>query len=307
MEHMEHEPSNQPKQERSRTRWTAFLDKIFADLVVKQIQLGNRQNDVFDKKTWNHIRDEFNKQAGLNFNNNQLRKHLDVLRTRFNNLKATNDQNNGFVIDDPLYIGFDQWEDIGTQPRNETVKGKDCPIYEQLCSIFTDSPADGKYAQSSHYEELDKTVGIDANGLTSCPEIGVSHYENPSSSKSVPGNISNVEKVTKNCLDRKRKRPNETQTTSLDQDTCNAMAEALLQMVSVSRLKAVVSSVSDDKFSITNCIKALDEIQGIDQHLYFSALDLFEDPNLREIFISLKSVKIRLAWLQGKCSKSSIR
>ncbi|KAI5392811.1 hypothetical protein KIW84_060102, partial [Lathyrus oleraceus] len=110
---MELEPSNQPKQERSRTRWTASLDRIFADLVVKQIQLGNRQNDVFDKKTWNHIRDEFNKQTDLNFNNNQLRKHLDVLRTRFNNLKPTNDQNNGFVIDDPLYVGFDQWEDIG--------------------------------------------------------------------------------------------------------------------------------------------------------------------------------------------------
>jgi len=168
-------------------------------------------------------------------------------------------------------------------------------------------PADGKYAQSSHYGELDKSVGINAAYLTSYPEIGLSHYENPSSSKSIPGNISTVEKATKNSLDRKRKRPNETQTTSLDQDTCNAMAEAMLEMVSVSRLRAVVSSVSDDKFSITNCIKALDEIQGIDQKLYFSALDLFENPSFRETFISLKSVKIRLTWLQGKCSKSSFR
>ncbi|GAU26853.1 hypothetical protein TSUD_02550 [Trifolium subterraneum] len=300
---MELEPSNQSKQERySRTRWTASLDKVFADLVVKQIQLGNRQNDVFDKKTWNHIRDEFNRKTDLNFNNNQLRKHLDVLRTRFFNLKTTNDQNNGFVIDDPLYIGLEQWEDIGAQPRNETVKGKECPIYKQLCTIFTDSPADGKYAQSSHYEELDKSV--DAAGLASYPEIGVSHYENPSSSKSILGNISTVEKVIKNSLDRKRKRLNETQTTSLDQDTCNAMADALLEMVAVSRSRAVVSNVSDDKYSITNCIGALDEIQGIDQQLYFSALDLFENPSFRETFVSLKSVKIRLTWLQGKCRSS---
>ncbi|CAJ2675735.1 unnamed protein product [Trifolium pratense] len=302
---MELEPSNQSKQERSRTRWTAPLDKVFADLVVKQIQLGNRQNDVFDKKTWNHIRDEFNRQTDLNFNNNQLRKHLDVLRTRFYNLKTTNDQNNGFVIDDPLYIGLEQWEDIGAQPRNETVKGKECPIYKQLCTIFTDSPADGKYAQSSHYEELDKSV--DAAGLISYPEIGVSHYENPSTSKSILGNISTVEKVIKNSLDRKRKRLNETQTTSLDQDTCNAMADTLLEMLDVSRVRAVVSNVSDDKYSITNCIRALDEIQGIDQQLYFSALDLFENPSFRETFISLKSIKIRLTWLQGKCSKSWFR
>ncbi|KAK7321800.1 hypothetical protein VNO77_32751 [Canavalia gladiata] len=304
---MDLEPINQPKQERSRTRWTASLDKIFADLVVKQIQLGNRPNNVFDKKTWNHIRDEFNRQTDLNFNNNQLRKHLDVLRTRFYNLKSAYDQNNDFVMDDSCCIGFEQWEDIGAQPRHETVKVKDCPIYEQLCTIFIDSAADGKYAQSSHYEELDKSIGIEAAGFTSCPEAKVSHYENPSTSKSIPGNMSTAEKVTKHSLDRKRKRPYETQTTSLDQDTCNAMAEALLDMVAVSRLRAVVSNVRDDKFSITNCIRALDEIEGIDQQLYFSALDLFEDPSLRETFISLKSVKIRLTWLQGKCSKSPFR
>ncbi|KAK7376729.1 hypothetical protein VNO80_02143 [Phaseolus coccineus] len=303
---MELEASNHPKQERSRTRWTASLDKIFADLVVKQIQLGNRPNNVFDKKTWNHIRDEFNTQTDLNFNNNQLRKHLDVLRTRFYNLKSAYDQNNDFVMDDSCCIGFEQWDDIGAQPRHETVKGKDCPIYEQLCTIFIDSAADGKYAQSSHYEELDKSFGTDASGFTPRIEAKVSHYENPSTSKSIPGNLSTSEKVTKNSLDRKRKRSYETQTTSLDQDTCNAMAEALLDMVAVSRLRAVVSSVSDDKFSITNCIKALDEIEGIDQQLYFSALDLFENPSLRETFISLKSVKIRLAWLQGKCSKSPL-
>ncbi|KAL1309324.1 hypothetical protein HN51_052021 [Arachis hypogaea] len=304
---MDVEVGNQPKQERSRTRWTASLDKIFADLVVKQIQLGNRPNNVFDKKTWNHIRDEFNKQTDLNFNNNQLRKHLDVLRTRFYNLRSAYDQNNDYVIDDSCCIGFELWDDIGEQPRPETVKVKDCPIYEQLCTIFTDSAADGKYAQSSHYQEFNKSVGIDAAGSISCPEAGVSHYRNPSSMKSLQGNTSTAEKVTKNSLDRKKKRPSQTLIPSLDQDSCDAIAEALLEMVAASRLRTIVPTENDDKFSITNCIRALDEIQGIDQLLYFSALDLFEDPTLRETFISLKCDKIRLTWLQGKCGKSAFR
>ncbi|KAJ7966856.1 L10-interacting MYB domain-containing protein-like [Quillaja saponaria] len=305
---MDIEVSHEPKQERSRTRWTASLDKIFADLVVKHIQLGNRPNNVFDKKTWNHIRDEFNKQTDLNFNNNQLRKHLDVLRTRFYNLKSAYDQANDFVMDDSCYIGFDLLEDIAGQPRPETVKVKDCPIYEQLCAIFTDSAADGKYAQSSHYEELDKSIGKNAVGFASCPESGVPHSENPSSSTPMQGNASSVEKVA-NIMERKKKRPCEMHTTSglnsWDQDTCNAMAEAMLEMVAASRLRAVAPSPSDDRYSITNCIKALDEIECIDQQLYFAALDLFEDPALREMFISLKSDKIRLAWLQGKYSKNS--
>ena len=102
----------QPKQERLRTRWTSSLDKIFADLVIDQIQQGNRTNNVFDKKTWNLIRDEFNRRTDLHFNNNQLRKHLDVLRTRYYSVKSSFDQND-FVMDDSCCIGFDLWEDIG--------------------------------------------------------------------------------------------------------------------------------------------------------------------------------------------------
>lgn len=76
---MDVEANEQPKQERSR--------KVLADLVVKQIQSGNRQNNFFDRETWNTICDEFNEQTELNFNNNQLRKHLDVLRQRYKTLK----------------------------------------------------------------------------------------------------------------------------------------------------------------------------------------------------------------------------
>ncbi|XVF35970.1 hypothetical protein REPUB_Repub19eG0018000 [Reevesia pubescens] len=299
--------ASQPKQERSRTRWTASLDRIFADLVVKQIQLGNRPNNVFDKKTWNNIRDEFNKQTDLNFNNNQLRKHLDVLRTRFYNLKSAYDQNDFAAMEDSCCIGFGLWEDIGAQTKPEPVKIKDCPIYDQLRSIFIDSSADGKYAQSSHFEGLDKAAGNDTSGLTSCPEGGSTNPENPSTSRLAQNN-SLSEKLTKNIVEKKRKRPSETQS-SLDQrkkdeEMSEAMAGALFDMLAAWNLKKTITTIkSDDRFSITNCIKALDEIEDIEERLYFAVLDLFEDPNLRETFISLKGSKIRLTWLQGKCGK----
>lgn len=306
---MDSEASHQPKLERSRTRWTPSLDKIFADLVVKHIQLGNRPNNVFDKKTWNLIREEFNNQTDLNFNNNQLRKHLDVLRTRFYNLKSALDQNNDFALDDSCCIGFDLWEDIGAQPRPEMVKVKDCPIYEQLCVIFTDSAAEGKYAQSSHYEELDKSAGIDNAGLNSCQDGGTPLSANPSSLKPAQGIMSSAERTMKNNVEKKRKRPSETHSSSgqsrKDQEIHDAMAEAMFEMVAALKCRAVAKAPSDEKFTITNCIRALDEIPGIDETLYFAALDLFEDPNLRETFISLKGNNIRLTWLQGKCGKTT--
>ncbi|KAM5565093.1 L10-interacting MYB domain-containing protein-like [Rosa sericea] len=308
---MDNEGSVQPKQERSRTRWTPALDKTFADLVIKQIQLGNRPNNVFDKKTWNSIRDEFNKQTDLNFNNNQLRKHLDVLRTRFYNLKSAYDQTNDYALEDPCCIEFDHlWADLGVQqPRPETTKVKDCPIYDQLCTIFTDSAADGKYAESSHYEGLDKSAGTDNVVLSSCPDGEASQSENPPSSRPVQGNALLAEKVTKVVVERKRKRTSDTQSSEgqsrRDQETCDAMAKALQDMIAASKLRTAATMPRDDKFSITNCIRALDEIKDIDEQLYFAAVDQFDNPNLRETFISLKGDQIRLRWLQGKCSKAA--
>ncbi|KAK8560461.1 hypothetical protein V6N13_082899 [Hibiscus sabdariffa] len=299
--------ASQPKQERSRTRWTASLDRIFADLVVKQILLGNRPNNVFDKKTWNIIRDEFNKQTDLSFNNNQLRKHLDVLRARFYSLKSAYDKNDFAAMEDSCCIGFDLWEEIEAQPRPEPVKIKECPIYDQLCTIFTDLSADGKYAQSSHFEGVDRVVGNDTSSLTSCPYRGSIHTDNPSTSRLAQNNLFS-EKLTTSIAERKRKRQSEAQP-SLDQsikeeEMSEAMAGAMLDMVAAWKSRrTIVTKQSESKFSITNCIKALDEIEDIEEWLYFAAVDLFEDPNLRETFISLKSSKIRLTWLRGKCKK----
>ncbi|XP_031283215.1 L10-interacting MYB domain-containing protein-like [Pistacia vera] len=304
---MDSEASQQHKQERSRTRWTASLDKVFANLVVKQIKLGNRPNNVFDKKTWNHIRDEFNRQTELNFNNNQLRKHLDVLRTRYYNLKSAYNPND-FAIEDSCCIGFDLWEDIAAQPRPDTIKVKDCPIYEQLCAIFTDTSPDGKYAQSSHFEGFDKSFGHNNVILNSVPEAETQHPKNPSSSRLIQGNALSPEKVTKNIAERKRKQQSETRTSlgqsRRDQEILKAMAGAMLEMVAASKLRTGMTTQIDERFSITNCIKALDEMEAIDEQLYFAALDLFDDPNLRETFISLKGDKIRLTWLQGKRGKN---
>ncbi|XP_050364873.1 L10-interacting MYB domain-containing protein-like [Argentina anserina] len=301
----------QPKQERSRTRWTPALDKTFADLVLKQIQLGNRPNNVFDKKTWNTIRDEFNRQTDLNFNNNQLRKHLDVLRTRFYSLKSAHNQTNDYALEDPCCIEFDHlWADLGVQqPRPETTKVKDCPIYDQLCTIFTDSAADGKYAQSSHYEGLDKSAGTKNAGLSSFPDAEAPHSANPPSSRPEQGNTLLAEKVTKVAVERKRKRTSDAQSSEVqsrrDQEKCDAMAKALQDMIAASKLRAAATMPIDDKFSISNCIRALDEIQDIEEQLYFAAVDLFDNPSLRETFISLKGDHIRLTWLQGKCSKTT--
>ncbi|KAJ6392274.1 hypothetical protein OIU77_026097 [Salix suchowensis] len=131
--------------------------------------------------------------------------------------------------------------------------------------------------------------------------LKIHHHQNYRKGNPVPS-----EKAVKNAGERKRKRPSETPSSeqnTRDEELNKAMAEALLEMVAASKWREVAARHIEERFTITNCIKALDEIQKIDQQLYFAALDLFEDPTVRETFLSLKGDDLRLTWLQGKCGK----
>ncbi|KAL1198639.1 L10-interacting MYB domain-containing protein [Cardamine amara subsp. amara] len=188
---------------------------------------------------------------------------------------------------------------LGVQPRSEPVKVKDCPIYEQLCTIFADDSVDGRYAQSSHFEGLDESKANQSSDLLTTPTQGTITSENIATP--------NVAQANTNSVKRKRKREPDSQT-SLGQSQINpaaleTMAGALSDMVASLRSRMADSKTQEDRFSITNCINALDEIENLDEGVYFAALDLFENPAIRETFLSLKGNKLRLTWLQSKCRK----
>ncbi|GMG99863.1 hypothetical protein Nepgr_001703 [Nepenthes gracilis] len=87
--------------------------------------------------------------------------------------------------------------------------------------------------------------------------------------------------------------------------TGDVIVDAMLEIAAASKMRAAAILNNEDRFSISKCIKVLDEMQGIDQRLYFLALDLFENPDARETFISLKNER-RLMWLQRKSDASII-
>jgi len=130
----------------------------------------------------------------------------------------------------------------------------------------------------------------------------------PCSLASVDPSLTSTEKGVKNNLaNNKRKRSlevNQSEQSQKDQEILDSMAEALSDMIATSKVKPVAVVSNKEKFSITNCIKALDEMERIGESLYFAALDLFDDPCLRETFISLKSSE-RYLWLQGKCCNAT--
>lgn len=86
--------------------------------------------------------------------------------------------------------------------------------------------------------------------------------------------------------------------------TGDAIVDAMLEIAAASKMRATAIMRNEERFAISKCIKVLDEMQGVDQSIYFFALDLFENPNARETFLSLKSER-RLIWLQCKFNTSA--
>lgn len=86
--------------------------------------------------------------------------------------------------------------------------------------------------------------------------------------------------------------------------TGDAIVDAMLEIAAASKMRAAAATRNEERFAISKCIKLLDELQGVDQNVYFYALDLFESPNARETFVSLKNER-RLMWLNGKFATAS--
>lgn len=176
-------------------------------------------------------------------------------------------------------------------PDAETVKSGGCPIFKELCTIFSEPATNGKheYLAASEGEHI---------SWPPCPEP-LSTYREESSSESLDEEDANDPETipattpTATC-NRKRGRK------GID----DAIADAILEMAAASKMRAAAIEQYKARYSMADCIKDLDLMQGVDQQLYFAALDLFNKPNAREIFLSLKKDK-RLTWLRGRCAVAS--
>uniref|UniRef100_A0A5B7AUX4 Myb/SANT-like domain-containing protein n=1 Tax=Davidia involucrata TaxID=16924 RepID=A0A5B7AUX4_DAVIN len=284
----------QPEQQ-SRAKWTTSLTKILAELMVDQVQRGNRQNNSFGKKAWKYMCDEFYKKTGLKWDKEQLKNRYAVLRKQHVIVKSLLDQSD-FKWDEATgaIMAMDEvWDRyIMEHPDAEIIRSGGCPIYKQLCTIFSEMGTDEEYNGLAEHKE-------GTPYLIPCPEPLSTFQMVPSlKSEEEAGMADDEDKfqpiIPPSTGGRKRARK------GIDDVIVNALSE----MAAASKLRAVAIKQHNDRFSITDCVKALDEMQGVDEQVYYAALDLFNNPNAREIFLSLKVDK-RLTWLCSKCSALS--
>ena len=184
-------------------------------------------------------------------------------------------------------------------PESETIRNKECPIFKNLCILFSGPESEGKYVQSSHdFVIADETVTANAPEATSMSAEPVADE-----ASSQPGDDMNIS-------DGRNKRrfttSNQFSQWRTHTEGSHNVEGAVLETACRRKKRASILSESQriDQFSISSCIKVLNQMEGVEEDLYLAALDLFQDPDRRETFISIRS-DIRIAWLKGKCSSTS--
>ncbi|KAI3845361.1 hypothetical protein MKW92_036637 [Papaver armeniacum] len=290
----------QSDQEQARAKWTTPLTTTLVDLMVEEVVKGNKQNNSFGKIAWKNICDEFNNKTGLKWENERLKNRYAVLRKQYNTMKSLLDLND-FTWDESrqaVTATDEAWDTyIKEHPDAETIRANGCPFYKQLSIIFLDSRTNGNVDSAN---QLVKTEEVPCHGSTGLTiDTGEPLVLSGDKSLSTSDEDGVIEPIERN------KRQFTKPSTSGNKKSCmpieDVMVKAILEMAASSKLRAAAVREGEDRFSITNCVKALDEMQGIDDYLYYTTLDMFDNPNFRETFLSLKMEK-RVVWLKGKCN-----
>ncbi|KAL7104059.1 hypothetical protein ACP275_08G220700 [Erythranthe tilingii] len=264
----------QQVENQSRAKWTVSLTKTLVDLMVEEIHKGNKSNKSFSKKGWKFICDNFRIQTGYWWDSEQLKSRYIALRKQYVCVAVLLD-NPDFKWDDATCeisaVDEAAWERyIKDHPDAETVRSMGCPIYEQLRIIFGETKI------------KDNDEGISSS--FPCPTVNDAvKLEEFSPSESDKYNNADLPS-------RKRGR----------KGIEDAIARGIMEIASSMKLRAEAISKFNSEFSISDCVCALDELQGVDEHVYHAALDLFVDRSARETFLTL-SVDKRSIWLQRKC------
>lgn len=85
--------------DRSRTYWTPTMERYFIDLMLEQMNRGNRMGHTFNKQAWTDMLLVFNAKFGSQYDKDVLKSRYTNLWKQFNDVKNLLGQN-GFSWDE---------------------------------------------------------------------------------------------------------------------------------------------------------------------------------------------------------------
>ncbi|XVF32831.1 hypothetical protein REPUB_Repub17cG0116500 [Reevesia pubescens] len=131
--------------DRLRTIWTPEMDRCFIDLMLEQVNQGNRSDDrVFSQTAWKNMSTLFNEKFKIEYEIDVLKNRHKTLRNLYRGVKNLLKQK-GFTFDatrQKVIADNKVWDQyIKISPDVRPYRVKTIPYYNDLCVIYGDGIA----------------------------------------------------------------------------------------------------------------------------------------------------------------------
>ncbi|KAF6160536.1 hypothetical protein GIB67_019476 [Kingdonia uniflora] len=289
----ESEPLESPTHsinDRPRVDWTPTMDRYYLDLMLDQVNKGNKIGHAFNKAAWLEMISSFNTQFGSQHNKDVLRSRYATLKRKFNTVNVLINQG-GFSWDEARQMVSapdSVWDDyIKANPNARVYRNRILPCYKGLCVIYGDSIGEAK-----SNEVLGKKNGVFRDLVQSTPmSLSIQHYDvvytDPQNDQFSP--------------------PTFQQSKKSRMSTEDGLADALQKMTAaIEKLKDEKNKEAERCNSMENVIGVLQSLPDMEDDLFLEACDLLEDERKATMFMSLK-MELRKKWLMRKLRPGLIK
>ncbi|XP_026396263.1 uncharacterized protein LOC113290891 [Papaver somniferum] len=228
-------------------KWCNSLEKSLCELLIVQI-LGGKKPKSFVKEAWIEVKYEFNKKNGQNFTMDQIKNRYNLFRVRHNDMKKL------------MSLSGFEWDS-----EDKKIIVDDEGVWDAYLGEYPDKK---KYKTNGCpiYEELCTIFGgstvTGSNAYASAQSID---DDTPAKSSRKGSSVVGVEERATSTA---------------------GMSEALFAIADATKAKHVID-LDKDPFSIPNCTKYFQSLDGVSVRSLMGALEKFQDAVWRQVFMSL--------------------
>ncbi|XP_022976982.1 L10-interacting MYB domain-containing protein isoform X1 [Cucurbita maxima] len=149
--------------DRTRTYWTPPMDRYLIDLLLEQVNRGNKIGQTFVSHAWIDMVTTFNAQFRAHHDKDVLKNRYKHLRRLYNEIKILLEQR-GFSWDEnrEIVTADDHVWDAYTKdhPVARSYRVKTVPSYHKLCFIFGEESSDRRYSRLAHDTDPSNEVPV---------------------------------------------------------------------------------------------------------------------------------------------------
>ncbi|KAF5930061.1 hypothetical protein HYC85_030934 [Camellia sinensis] len=256
--------------------WTTLEEELYIQLMVKEVHKGNRSSATFSRKGWKQIEQEFCEKTNKRYNNSQFRNNKLLKEP-------------GFTWEPVLstVTATDAaWESYIKGNKNvKRFRKKGCPMFNELGIIFGDP--------TSSYKDV---FPLAQYPMVSEYKLDIEDESTNATPSAFPSDSNNGRDFPSQSTRRHRQRSSTPMShlrgkrearTAVEGEALKEWTEATVPLGMSDRKWAETSKVMTptfhkletsfqaSPFSIANCVKCLEAIEGVDSSTYIKAIKMF--------------------------------